>query len=225
MQAPAGSQSTAATARSELSRHMVNQTLPGRVHHWSTIAMTAACIERTRKEDRKTPGAIVVRTEPRRISRDAPTKTGRASLMSSRRVIAEHRRAALRRGARMLVLRTLMVSMAAFAVPFGFLAGIRASASTYDPHLFAVGISALFGAACGAIVFLTSRHRMMKAELCEANDRIEALSDTNWELRESEDRARSLLDAQGDLIVRRGAEGRITYVNDTFCALAGEAHE
>ena len=127
----------------------------------------------------------------------------------------------------MLVLRTLMVASTAFAVPFGFLSGIRASASAgnYDPHLFAVGMSALFGAACGFIVFLTSRHRMMKAELREANDRIEALSDTNWELRESEDRARSLLDAQGDLIVRRGAEGRITYVNDTFCALAGEAHE
>jgi len=127
----------------------------------------------------------------------------------------------------MLVLRTLMVASTAFAVPFGFLSGIRASASAgnYDPHLFAVGMSALFGAACGCIVFLTSRHRMMKAELREANERIEALSDTNWELRESEDRVRSLLDAQGDLIVRRDVDGRITYANDTFCALAGATHE
>src|SRR5262245_25339333 len=145
--------------------------------------------------------------------------------MSARRVIAEHRRTALRRGARTLVLRTLLVAMAAFAVPIGFLAGIRASAADYDPHLFAIGISTLFGAACGAIVFLTSRHRLMKAELREANDRIEALADSNWELRESEDRVRSLIDAQGDVIVRRDADGRITYANDAFCALAGRTHE
>ena len=35
--------------------------------------------------------------------------------------------------------------------------------------------------------------------------RIEELSDRNWELREAEERARSLLEAQGDLIVRRDA--------------------
>src|SRR5262245_17317215 len=148
-----------------------------------------------------------------------------SGVMSARRVIAEHRRTALRRGARMLVLRTLLVGSTAFAVPLGFLSGIRASAGSYDPHLFAVGMSALFGAACRCLVFLTSRHRMMKAELREANDRIESLSDANWELRESEDRVRSLLDAQGDLIVRRDADGRISYVNDTFCTLAGETPE
>src|SRR5262245_9500971 len=120
--------------------------------------------------------------------------------MPARRVIAEHRRTALRRGARMLILRTFIVATTAFAVPFGFLAGIRASAQDYNPHFFAIGISALFGAACGFIAFLTARHRTMRAELREAADKIEALSDSNWELRETEDRARGLLEAQGDVI-------------------------
>ena len=55
--------------------------------------------------------------------------------------------------------------------------------------------------------------------------RVEELSDRNWELREAEERARSLLEAQGDLIVRRDADGRITYANDAFCALAGKTRE
>ena len=35
----------------------------------------------------------------------------------------------------------------------------------------------------------------------------------------------SLLEAQGDLIVRRDSEGRITYANDAYCALAGAPRE
>src|SRR5262249_40205242 len=38
-------------------------------------------------------------------------------------------------------------------------------------------------------------------------------------------RARSFLEAQGDVIVRRDAAGRITYANDAFCALAGKRRE
>ncbi|HXZ46711.1 MAG TPA: ATP-binding protein [Pseudolabrys sp.] len=55
--------------------------------------------------------------------------------------------------------------------------------------------------------------------------RIEELSDRNWELRETEERARSLLAAQGDIIVRRDSSGLITYANDAFCELAGRPRE
>ncbi|MGE5162456.1 MAG: histidine kinase dimerization/phospho-acceptor domain-containing protein [Sphingobacteriales bacterium] len=48
----------------------------------------------------------------------------------------------------------------------------------------------------------------------------EELSDRIWELREAEESARSLLEAQGDVIVRRDGCGRITYANDAFCELA-----
>ena len=50
----------------------------------------------------------------------------------------------------------------------------------------------------------------------------EALADRNWELKEAEQRARSLFEAQGDLIVLRDGDGRITFVNDAYCALAGQ---
>ena len=52
---------------------------------------------------------------------------------------------------------------------------------------------------------------------------VEVLSDRQWELREAEERMKSLLEAQGDLIVRRDSEGRIAYANDAYCALAGTA--
>jgi PAS domain S-box-containing protein len=51
------------------------------------------------------------------------------------------------------------------------------------------------------------------------------LADRNWELREAEERARSLLEAQGDLIVRRDAQGHVTYANDAYCTLAGVSRE
>ena len=62
-------------------------------------------------------------------------------------------------------------------------------------------------------------------ELQRAKIRCEELADRTWELKEAEARATSLLEAQGDLIVRRDSEGRITYVNDAYCALAGAARE
>ena len=42
----------------------------------------------------------------------------------------------------------------------------------------------------------------------------EALVDRNWELQEAEQRARSLFESQGDLVVLRASDGRITFVND-----------
>ncbi len=52
---------------------------------------------------------------------------------------------------------------------------------------------------------------------------IEQLKDLHWELRESEVRYRDLLDHQGDVILRRGEDGRLTFVNDAFCSAFGLA--
>ena len=110
-----------------------------------------------------------------------------------------------------------------FGAAFSYLTAIRSPAVDYDPHTFAIGLSGLFGAACGIIGLLISRARTLKAELRALQQRAEELADRNWELKESEERAKSFLAAQGDVIVRRDADGRITYVNDAFCALAGRA--
>jgi signal transduction histidine kinase/DNA-binding response OmpR family regulator len=121
------------------------------------------------------------------------------------------------------IVRGFVLLSMSFAAAFGFLAGTRSYADSYDPYSFAVGTSALFGAACGAAALLFARARTMRDELVVLRSQVEDLSDRNWELREAEERARSLLAAQGDLIVRRNNEARINYVNDAFCALAGRA--
>lgn len=53
----------------------------------------------------------------------------------------------------------------------------------------------------------------------------EKLQDHIWELRESEDRYRSLIEGQDDLILRRDQAGRLTYVNEAFVTLAGAPRE
>ena len=92
--------------------------------------------------------------------------------------------------------------------------------------MFAIGGRRLFGAACGAVGLLWSSTAQnvarRAARSCATGSR--SLSDRNWELKEAEERAKSFLEAQGDVIVRRDGEGRITYANDAFCALgAGDA--
>ena len=50
---------------------------------------------------------------------------------------------------------------------------------------------------------------------------IEELADRMWELRESEQRFRGLIDALGDIVVHRDREGRIVYANSVFASIFG----
>ena len=50
---------------------------------------------------------------------------------------------------------------------------------------------------------------------------LETLKDIQWEIRENEARYRDLLDNQTDVILRRDAAGRLTFVNQAFCRLFG----
>ncbi len=129
------------------------------------------------------------------------------------------------RNTRSLVLfgRSVVITLSIFSGGLGFLAGVRTS--NYDPHSYATGASALFCAACAVIAFLLMRRRAATKQMRRLEMRIEELSDRNWELSEAEVRARSLLDAQGDLIARRDAQGLTTYANDAYCALAGVSRE
>jgi PAS domain S-box-containing protein len=131
------------------------------------------------------------------------------------------------RNTRSLVLfgRTVVVTLSVISGGLGFLAGMRMQDGVYDPHAYAIGAGALFAAAMAFIAFQLMRRRVNKQKLRLLEARVEELSDRNWELREAEERARSLLEAQGDLIVRRDSERRITYANDAFCALAGKKRD
>jgi PAS domain S-box-containing protein len=94
-----------------------------------------------------------------------------------------------------------------------------------DLQLFAIGLAALAGGAIGLAVLLVARNRGLTHELAGLRRRLEELADRNWELKESQERARGFLEAQGDVIVRRDGQGRITYANDAFCVLAGRARD
>src|SRR3954469_2406673 len=130
------------------------------------------------------------------------------------------RRFARRHPKTSLAIRSFLIFSAAFGGAYGFIAGSRSQSSGYDPHAFAIGASFLFALACVALATLSVRLRWMRKRLRNLALHNEALADRNWELKEAEERARSLFESQGDLIVLRDADGRIAFVNDAYCELA-----
>ncbi|MGA8494770.1 MAG: ATP-binding protein [Xanthobacteraceae bacterium] len=124
-----------------------------------------------------------------------------------------------------VVIRALVVTTMSFGIAFGFLSGTMSQGAHYDPNAFAIGVAALFGAACGAMGLLISRIHQMKVELRRLEAHLEEASDRNWEISEAQERAKNFFEAQGDVIVRRDGDGTITYANDAFCALAGRSRD
>src|SRR6202140_240521 len=119
-----------------------------------------------------------------------------------------------------VAIRSFMIFSAAFGGAYGFIAGSRSEGSGYNAHAFAIGASFLFALACVALATLSIRLRFLRKKLRKIALHNEALADRNWELKEAEQRVRSLFESQGDLIVLRDADGRITFVNDAYCELA-----
>jgi PAS domain S-box-containing protein len=117
-------------------------------------------------------------------------------------------------------IRSFMIFSAAFGGAYGFIAGSRSEGSGYNPHAFAIGASFLFAIACVALATLSIRLRWMRKRMRKVLLHNEALADRNWELKEAEERIRSLFESQGDLIVLRDAAGLISFVNDAYCELA-----
>ena len=93
------------------------------------------------------------------------------------------------------------------------------------PGLIAI---ALFGIGVAALVLLAFTWRAegrlaasVDATTVRSLAEYEALSDRIWELQESEERFRGLIDALGDLVVHRDRDGRIVYTNRVFEELVG----
>ena len=122
-------------------------------------------------------------------------------------------------------LRSFMIFSVVFGGAYGFIAGSRAENSGYDPHSFAIGVAFLFALACVALATLSVRLRLLRKKMRSVALHNEALADRNWELQEAEQRARRLFESQGDLIVLRDAEGRISYANDAYCELAQQPRD
>lgn len=91
--------------------------------------------------------------------------------------------------------------------------------STVPLIWFVLACAAALLAGVGAWLARRQRARVLRQAEALAGD-VEALNDRLWALADSEERYRSLIEAQGDLIVRR-AEGRIVYANAAYAALLG----
>jgi len=122
-------------------------------------------------------------------------------------------------------IRSFMVFSAAFGGAYGFIVGSRSESSGYNPHAFAIGASLLFAIACLGCATLSMRLRFLRRKMRGIMLHHEAMADRNWELQEAEGRARSLFESQGDLIVMRDAEGRITFANEAYCMMAERPRE
>ena len=100
-----------------------------------------------------------------------------------------------------------------------------ALAPVLAPLAILVGAGALWGAAHADHRRLAVELDRLATENARLAARLESLADTAWELRESEERYRSLIDAQGDIVVRRDREGRVTFVNAAFTDIFGLARD
>src|ERR1700759_316330 len=121
--------------------------------------------------------------------------------------------------------RSFMIFSAAFGGAYGFTTGSRSESSGYNAHAFAIGASFLFAIACVALATLSIRLRLQRKKLHKIVLHNEALADRNWELQEAAERARSLFEQQGDLIVMRDARGHITFANHAYCQMAAKPRE
>ncbi len=96
---------------------------------------------------------------------------------------------------------------------------------TGAPNFLVVALAAI-GIACLAVLARaihaeTRARSIMSESTARSRAEIETLADRMWELQESEERFRGLIDALGDLVVHRDREGCIVYANKVFAELVG----
>src|SRR5262249_2329812 len=153
---------------------------------------------------------------------------------SGRRVMRGHRepagevrgRALFGHRAASIAVRVALVGRARRIVLGAVLPGRAAAECIHaSAQVLAISAGAPSSPAGSALALLIGRNGELRAELHRLEERVEALADRNFELKDAEERARSLLEAQGDVIVRRDSTHRITYANDAFCALTGQRRD
>ncbi|MFD0985660.1 PAS domain-containing hybrid sensor histidine kinase/response regulator [Methyloligella solikamskensis] len=110
------------------------------------------------------------------------------------------------------------------ALLFGSLSIAAIAAGTIGVLLF---FAMMTGMALGAAFFIVLQTRELASvqkldQVGEGVDAsLEALQDLQWEVQEREARYRDLLDHQDDVILRRDADGRLTFINDSYCRVFG----
>lgn len=162
----------------------------------------------------------MARSAPQTGDRDDPgVMRVRQKLMRPFRVFREHPVVSR-------LLRWAMLLTVGFSIGMGFTSQIKDNAhNNYNPHLFAIGIAGLLALSCIVIVMMVLHQRSLRNRLRAASANAEDLVRRNAEMNEIAERASALVEAQGDLILRRDHRGHITYINDAACALAGKTRE
>ena len=96
---------------------------------------------------------------------------------------------------------------------------------TGAPPVLSYALAAIGGVALALWAWaLNAAHRAetaMRREAARSREELESLADRMWELQESEERFRGLIDALGDIVVHRDRKGRIVYANRVLADLVG----
>lgn len=98
----------------------------------------------------------------------------------------------------------------------GSVASLLISEKSFSTLMFMVIAS--WAVVAGIVQFYQTRSflRRLSAEKRDLQVKFEALQDKTWELRESEERYRSLAEAFGDMLLHRNHLGEVTYANEAF---------
>jgi PAS domain S-box-containing protein len=89
------------------------------------------------------------------------------------------------------------------------------------PLPLGVALLAIGGAGLAIQARLKRTAQKLGNDALQSRAEFEKLADRMWELQESEERFRDLIDALGDLVVHRDRNGRIVYANKVFTDLLG----
>jgi len=120
-----------------------------------------------------------------------------------------------------IVLRTALALFAASLIILAL--------ATLGPTLTLPILPLVLAVAIAVELLAARRDRSGDERVASLADRLDAslesLRDLQWEVREREALYRDLLDHQGDVILRRNADGRLSFANDAFCRTFGLARE
>ena len=101
--------------------------------------------------------------------------------------------------------------------------GTRMPVFAFDQMpLFLLGLAAVLFLGVEAWRRASARAAAHLVEIEILQARIETLRDEKWEIAERETRLADLLRAQGDVIIRKDLQARLTWVNDVFCDTFGK---